>query len=73
MLYHHKNAIHTAMLFMSKDGILVASYEEIAKAAKTRRRSVARAIVELCNDGLVKRTHGKGRSITNIYEVRGHS
>lgn len=70
MYNHHLIAIHKAMLDMSKNGSLIASYEEIASKAKTSRRSVARGINELIAMNKLHKIHAKGRSITNIYEVK---
>lgn len=64
------DAVHRAMLDLSDGGELRASYEQISVKAKTPRRTVARAINELIEQGKVRRVHAKGRGITNLYGVQ---
>lgn len=61
--------VQKAMYELSNKGDLAASYEEIAKQSGVPRRTVARAINMLEEDGLIKRIHAKGRGITNLYQV----
>lgn len=64
-------SVHDAMKQLAVDGELDdVSYEQIAAEAETSRRSVARAISELIAQGKVRRIHAKGRSVTNLYEVK---
>lgn len=69
MYIRNKIAVFDAMVCLSKNNELLASYEEIASKAQLPRRTVARAITELVDSGYIKRTHAKGRGITNIYHI----
>ena len=71
MVYaHNRDKVYNAMISLSDEGELAASYEEISSAAGVPRRTAARVIKELEADGSLTRIHAKGRGITNIYHIR---
>jgi DNA-binding GntR family transcriptional regulator len=69
MLGRNVDAVFSAMRLLSRNGIVLASYEQISAKSNIPRRTVARAINELIKRGNINRTHAKGRGITNIYSI----
>jgi DNA-binding MarR family transcriptional regulator len=70
MYERNVKAVFDAFLALAEEGIVRdASLEKIASEAGVGRRSLCRAIDKLIEAGAIKRTHGIGRSVCNIYQI----